>query len=74
MDYDTDSKAVLSRARRYLEYADSQGKNGSVRVGLWLVSCHVSGIWCPHSSQDASGIVADRRAGTRRTTPSTLAT
>ena len=36
MDYDTDSKAVLSRARRYLEYADSQRKDGSVRVGLWL--------------------------------------
>ena len=51
MDYDTDSKAVLSRARRYLEYADSQGKNGSVRVGLWLVSelpryrWLIAGIW-----------------------------
>ena len=36
MDYDTDSAAVVRRAQRYLEYADSQGKNGSVSVGLWL--------------------------------------
>lgn len=36
MDYDTDAASVLRRAHGYLSYADSLGKNGSVRVGLWL--------------------------------------
>ena len=43
MDYDTDPTAVLSRAKRYLEYADSLGKNGSVRVGLWLAGWNETG-------------------------------
>ena len=43
MDYDTDSKAVIRRAQRYLDYADSQGKNASVRVGLWLAGWNESG-------------------------------
>jgi hypothetical protein len=43
MDYDTDSAAVVQRAQRYLDHADSQGKNGSVRVGLWLAGWNESG-------------------------------
>jgi len=43
MDYDTDPKAVLSRAQKYLSYADAQGKNGSVIVGLWLAGWNETG-------------------------------
>jgi len=43
MDYDTNPTEVLSRARRYLDYADSLGKNGSVRVGLWLAGWNETG-------------------------------
>jgi hypothetical protein len=43
MDYDTDRTAVLSRAHRYLSYADSLGKNKNVRVGLWLAGWNETG-------------------------------
>eukprot|EP01049_Picozoa_sp_SAG25_P012782 SAG25_NODE_1810_length_2297_cov_2.274216_1_plen_168_part_00 len=67
MDYDTDSEAVLRRAQRYLDYADSMGKNGSVRVGLWLAGWNESGA--AYNSGDMSRNESDIEAQMARLRP-----